>query len=226
MCDIIKENTQKVGCIMNEKKIIELYVKDCYTLRMIADKFNTDHHRIKRILIKHGIEITQKNRIRKPFTDEHRRKISESSKGRSCYWQGRTMPEETVRKNMITHMAHDITLEDIKKYTDFEKLKFLTGGVSRNLKHFKTKSEYLAYIDRFYYDKRFNKIYSVWLENNKNKWYMPTLDHKMSKANGGNWELDNLQFLTWFENRAKAEMSQEEWNDFKIKTNTKSDLFI
>ena len=31
-------------------------------------------------------------------------------------------------------MALDITLEDIKKYTDFEKLKFLTGGVSRNLK--------------------------------------------------------------------------------------------
>ena len=39
-------------------------------------------------------------------------------------------------------------------------------------------------------------------------------------------DLDNIQFLTWFENRAKAEMSQQEWDIFKKKTNTKSDLFI
>ena len=211
---------------MNEKKVIELYVKDFYTLRMIAEKFNTNHHTIKRILLRNGIEITQKNRIRNPLTDEHKSKISESARGRPCYWQGKTMPEEAVRKNMINHMALDITLEDIKKYTDFEKLKFLTGGVSRNLKYFKTKFEYLAYIDKFYYDTNFNKIYSVWIKNNKNKWYMPTLDHKTSKANGGSWELENLQFLTWFENRAKAEMGEQEWNNFKTKTNTKSDLFI
>lgn len=32
-------------------------------------------------------------------------------------------------------------------------------------------------------------------------------------------------FLTWFENRAKAEMNQDEWDYFKINTNTKSELF-
>ena len=30
-------------------------------------------------------------------------------------------------------------------------------------------------------------------------------------------DVDNLQFLTWFENRAKNNLSQEEWN--KIKDN-------
>ena len=30
-------------------------------------------------------------------------------------------------------------------------------------------------------------------------------------------DVDNLQFLTWFENRAKNNLSQEEWN--KIKEN-------
>ena len=38
------------------------------TLRMIAKEMGTNHHRIKRILVKNGVEITQKDRIRKPFT--------------------------------------------------------------------------------------------------------------------------------------------------------------
>lgn len=211
---------------MNEQRIVELYTNNGYTLRMIANEFNTDHHRINRILTKHGVEVTKKGRIRKHFSDEHRRKISESSKGRPSYWQGKHMPEEVVRKNMITHMKWDITLEDIDKYDDFNKLKFLTGGVSRNIKHFPDKERYLAYIERFYNDPQFNKIYEKWLGENKNKWYMPTLDHKTSKSNGGNWELNNLQFLTWFENRAKAEMDLEEWNKFKKQTNTISDLFV
>ena len=40
---------------------------------------------------------------------------------------------------------------------------------------------------------------------------------KDAKANGGKLDIDNLQFLTWFENRAKNNLSQEEWN--KIKDN-------
>jgi len=34
--------------------------------------------------------------------------------------------------------------------------------------------------------------------------------------------IDNLQFLTWFENRAKCDMSQEDWN--KVKLNIKDYL--
>lgn len=211
---------------INENKIIKLYVDDCYTLRRIAEEFNTNHHMIKRILIKNNIEITQKGRKRKPFSDEHKRKISEATKGRKSYWQGKKMPEESVRKNMVSHMYFNITIDDIKEYTDFDKLKFLTRSISRYLKHFDTKEKYLGYIDKFYHDNKFNIIYLTWIKNNKNKWYMPSLDHKKSKSNEGNYELDNLQFLTWFENRAKAEMNQDVWEEFKIKTNTKSDLFI
>jgi hypothetical protein len=32
--------------------------------------------------------------------------------------------------------------------------------------------------------------------------------------------------MTWFENRAKADMTKGDWELFKINTNTKSDLFI
>ncbi len=68
---------------MNEHKIIELYTIEKMTLRMIAKEMGTDHHRIKRILVKNGVDITQKGRIRKPFTDEHKAKISKAAKGRN-----------------------------------------------------------------------------------------------------------------------------------------------
>ena len=45
---------------MNEHKIIELYTIEKMTLRMIAKEMGTNHHRIKRILVKNGVEITQK----------------------------------------------------------------------------------------------------------------------------------------------------------------------
>lgn len=34
-------------------------------------------------------------------------------------------------------------------------------------------------------------------------------------ANGGNDAIENLQFLAWFETRAKNDMSQDEWDTLK-----------
>lgn len=40
--------------------------------------------------------------------------------------------------------------------------------------------------------------------------------HKMyTPTNGGDLNLDNLQFLSWFENRCKNNMTQAEWNRVK-----------
>ena len=65
---------------MNDKKIIELY-NSGYTLRHISDIFNSNHHMIKRILIRNGIEITKRKTL-KPYTDEHKQKVGAASKGR------------------------------------------------------------------------------------------------------------------------------------------------
>lgn len=43
----------------------------------------------------------------------------------------------------------------------------------------------------------------------------PSIDHINPKANWWDNNLDNLQFLTWFENRCKNDMNQEEWNLLK-----------
>ena len=39
---------------------------------------------------------------------------------------------------------------------------------------------------------------------------MPSLDHIIPISRGGSWELDNLQIISWFENRAKCDMTQQE----------------
>jgi len=69
-------------------------------------------------------------------------------------------------------------------------------------------------------------IWNAWLENNKNKWWYPSVDHIIPTSRGGQGTLENIQFLTWFENRAKADMTGEEWNIFKKETGTNSQLFI
>jgi hypothetical protein len=46
------------------------------------------------------------------------------------------------------------------------------------------------------------------------------------KTNGGLNTIDNVQFLTVFENLAKRDMTMEEWEAFKRQINTNSDFFI
>ena len=66
-------------------------------------------------------------------------------------------------------------------------------------------------------------------ENKENTFYdlyKPSLDHIIPKSKGGDNSLDNLQFLTVFENLSKRDMTMKEWNEFKVRTNTQSDLYL
>ena len=113
---------------MNEHKIIELYTIEKMTLRMIAKEMGTNHHRIKRILVKNGVEITQKGRIRKPFTDEHKAKISKATKGRKVWSEGKKMTKEHVLKNMVARIKYDVDLEFYQQFEDVEKIKNLRSN--------------------------------------------------------------------------------------------------
>ena len=125
----------------------------------------------------------------------------------------------------------------LDQYKDnFEKFLFIHHaimGTSGNSSSYyeKHQIEYEEIINFFWNDKQFNTLYSLWLKNKKLNntfydWLKPSLDHIVPSSKGGKNELSNFQFLTTFENLAKRDMTMEEWNLFKLKTNTKSDYFI
>jgi len=217
---------------MDEKKIIELY-NSGHTLRHISDIFNSNHHMIRRILVRNGIEIIRKKTL-KPFTDEHKQKISDSRKklalnGYVPYNKGlKTVTRkckngvcglDLLYKNMKAHLKYDVSIEWLSKFEDIEKLKFLNKSISRkrDCEGFTTEI-YIQFIERFYIDSKFNELYHKWIETN-DKWIKPSLDHIEAKCNGGSLLIDNLQFISWLENRAKVDIDQELWNKMKQNIN-------
>lgn len=209
---------------MDNNIIAQLYTEDRWTLRMIADKFNTNHHLIKRRLVSMGIKITRRNTLRE-FTDEHKQKISDSRKklmesGWIPYNRGLKVADMPNGRgmllgNMRTHLRYDVSLEWLNSFQDIEKLKFLNRTLTRqrDCEGFTTEM-YMMFIEKFYNDKKFNDLYDKWKETG-NKWIKPSLDHIQAKANGGTLFLDNLQFISWLENRAKVDIDQSEWEIIK-----------
>lgn len=209
---------------INETDVCNFYANNLVSLREVSREYEIDHHRVKRILLKHKVydETRTVPVIRDPVAIK---KGVETRKKNGSYIalnKGKTASEIQRRANMKAKMKTTISLDE---YEDYERLLFLTRYLSKHKKHFETDEKRKAFLDKFYIDEQFNMIYDIWIKD-KNKWLRPSLDHKIPKSLGGSFDLKNLQFLTWFENRAKAEMSEEDWQKFKNETNTKSDYFI
>ena len=76
---------------------------------------------------------------------------------------------------------------------------------------------YKSFIEKFYHQKKFIYLFNEWIKT-KNKWIKPSLDHIEAKSKGGKLaDINNLQFISWLENRAKVDTPQVEWS--KIKSN-------
>ena len=156
------------------------------------------------------------------FTKEHRKKISDSrkllkAKGWVPYNLGLKMSKLSLYKNMKAHLKYKVSLEWLESFDDIEKLKYLNKSISRKRDYEGFTTEiYKQFIEKFYSNKKFNELFDRWVET-KNKWIKPSLDHIQPKAKNGSLLLDNLQFISWLENRAKIDISQVEWS--KIKSN-------
>ena len=137
------------------------------------------------------------------------------------------MPLESLYKNMRAHLKYEVSLDFLQQY-EIEKLKCLNKLIVRGdriSKEFDAEI-YMNYIKKFYHDTKFNRVYDIWSNSDKNKWALPSLDHIIPLSRGGDNSLNNLQVLTWFENKSKFTMTQEEWEEFRIKTNTHSEYFV
>lgn len=137
--------------------------------------------------------------------------------GRKTWSQGKKMTRQCVLKNMNAHLKYDVSLEWLDSFEDIEKLKYLNRSIARERDYRGFNTEiYKQFIEKFYGDKKFNQLFSEWIKT-KDKWIKPSLDHIQAKARGGTLLLDNLQFISWLENRAKIDISQVEWDKIKKK---------
>lgn len=220
---MIEPNTIQLGDCLDIMKDIQDNSIDCvicdlydegYTLRHIGEIVGKDHHYIKRRLLANS-KIIERHKTKKPYTNEHRKKISLSCKGRKTWSEGKKMTKEHNIKNMLSHLKYGVDFDWLNSFEDIEKLKFLNRSISRKRDCYGFTTEiYKCFIEKFYYDKTFNDLYNKWIKT-KDKWIKPSLDHIKPKSEGGSLLLDNLRFISWFENRAKGAIDYEQWEKMK-----------
>lgn len=139
------------------------------------------------------------------------------------------------RRAFLASAREDIEEDFLLEFEDFEKFLFVHKALTHMVdNYYGTKcdtEEYKRAVRILYADKQFNAVYNFWnLNHNRGKTFYdlakPSIDHIIPLSRGGTSKIENLQILTVFENLAKRDMTQEEWQEFKLNTNTISDYFI
>jgi hypothetical protein len=205
-----------------------LILEYCYnnlSILKISKKYRISTKRISKQI--DLLEIPKKkknNNLGRILSSSTKDKISNSIKNLESHPSGWKRSHVNNCTNIRINFKLDESV-DLSKYENYGKLKKITSFLSKNIKKETKNPTYIInFIEYFYNDVQFNQIYDTWFKN-KNKWSQPSLDHKTPISKGGSDDLLNLQVLTWFENRSKINFTQEEWEEFKKKTGTSSDLF-
>jgi len=215
-------------------EVIRLYVDEFFNCCQIARNLHLKPHQVTTILKRNEIAIEKiekkSNRKYRNLTDSTKDKISKSLLGKPSGRLGKSMSLRHKYNNIKSQLRMP-TLK-LEQYSNYDKLRFIFQWICP-LRTSKTNDENYDYgqsyiekfIEKFYNDEYFNELYDSWVNTNNNKLIRPTIDHIIPRARGGTNHLDNLQILSWFENRAKGDMTEEEWKLFKINHNITCDLF-
>lgn len=194
-------------------EIIAQYEPGVTSLRTLAERFGTNHHVVRRALQSAGIAIVKAKKS--PVSAEARQRMSEAKKGFRPPWLNKPPTKNQLYCNMKTHLRFDVSIEWLLQFPDFEKLKMLNAAISHSERFPSCSEWYRRYVEHFYYDDQFNYVYLAWVVSDKDPWKRPSIDHIHPSSQGGLGDLENLQFLSWFENRCKNHLSQEVWESLK-----------
>lgn len=137
--------------------------------------------------------------------------------GYKTYARGKKPPlSNDAKKRMMQAKFHEDEVIDLSGYDDYAKISFL----SRRFSHYRWKWELTfsrsQFFEHFYHDRQFNQVFDVWQAHERHALLTPSFDHKTPLTQGGDSSLENLQCLPVWENRAKYNFSQDEWEDFKL----------
>jgi len=209
--------------------VIEACVKEYsetnISIPNLSKKFNVSYGNLKYALKNNGciIEKRGNGHLGLTRTVETKSNISAAKLGKPNFLKRGSKYSAKQRLHIISGMLK--TSEDLSEFeSDVDKFLLLKELAIRSIPN-KNNSEIIKFVKYFFTDLRFNKIYDHWKKTN-NKLAKPSVDHILPISRGGSSDLSNFQMLTWFENRTKNNMTDEEWLEFKKKTNTRSDLFI
>lgn len=128
-----------------------------------------------------------------------------------------------LKATFLATTKFPIDMEFLNSFEDLDKFFFIHKQLVKMVRHSELEEDYKDYIEHFYNDPQLENIYRKWYNSNKefNTFYdflKPSLDHKLPTSRGGDNSLENLHFLTVFENLAKRDMTWEEWEVFKKET--------
>jgi len=206
-----------------EKSIVSEYLeKSTITLRELSAKYNIHHVTISTCLKKNNVQIRRTGaKIGHVVKSSTKIKLSLSSKGNTNS-KGHTQ-STTTKLKLIAHNT-GLSYEFIKSFENSNKLSLIYSWINDRTLIDQTVENKQKFILHFYNDRHFNSIYDKWVNSN-NSAYKPSIDHMIPFSRGGSSDLSNLRVITWFENRAKGNMTQIEWKEFQKVNNLKCDLF-
>ncbi len=190
-------------------------------LRQLASEIGRSNQATRKLLIAEGVTIRSRSEALKGLkrTDEVCQAISQRMLGNRPWNTGLVFDEGRRRDNMSARWGG----LDLHAFPDYQRLKFLTRHLTRQVARGDfPRPQAQAFLNRFYTDLAFNAIYDAWQAHGEDKWWYPSIDHIVPGLIG----LDNLRFVTWFENRAKEAMTLGEWLLFRTSTRTDSSLFV